>query len=446
MLARIRVACRPLAAALAAVLLAACATTNLPPISEGGAEFAPLADEVELWDEARGEEEKLVAELVVYDDPLLEEYLGGVVVRLEPPGMAENPALDLRVRVVADTDLNAFAYPHGALYVHSGLLARLDNEDQLATVLGHEMSHVEYRHMLRHRRAAQNRAVALSVVAAAAAVAIAGEEADAWRAGDWGKAATIDMIGDLFVGLGLQLAFLASVNGYGRDLEAEADRGGFAKLEAAGYRASEAPKMYETLLAAAGPERGRATTFFFASHPRLTERIENAKAWAAAQPAVEPPPAERDDLFHRRLRPVVRDNGVLHLDAGRFAEAERDLRRAIDWLAEDPVAHYQLGRLRLAQADATDDDDERAARRGEAEAALREAIRLDADYGPPHRQLGLALYARGDLTAACRSFGHYLELAPDADDAERMEDYRRELAAQGVCGEGEPLDSRGQGV
>lgn len=436
MLVRIRVACRPLAAALAVSLLAACATTNLPPISEGGAEFAPLADEVALWDEARGEEEKLTGELAVYDDPLLEEYLAGVVARLEPPGLAENPALDLRVRVVADTSLNAFAYPHGSLYVHSGLLARLDNEDQLATVLGHEMSHVEYRHMLRHRRAAQNRAIALSVVAAAAAVAIAGEEADAWRAGDWGKAATIDVLGDLFVGLGLQLAFLASVNGYGRDLEAEADQGGFAKLEAAGYRAEEAPKMYETLLAAAGPEHGRTTTFFFASHPRLSERIENAKAWAAAQPVAGTPPPEHDDVFHRRLRPVVRDNGVLHLDAGRFDEAERDLQRALEWLPGDPVAHYQLGRLRLAQADATDDDDARTARRNEAETSLREAIRLDADYAPPHRQLALVLYARGDLGAACQSFGHYLELAPDADDAARVEDYRRELAAQGACGAG----------
>lgn len=433
MISRLRPACRPLAAALATLLLAACATTNLPPISAGGAEFAPLADEIALWDEARAEEEKLTGEIALYDDPLLEDYLAAVVARLEPPGMAANPALDYRVRVVADTHLNAFAYPHGALYVHSGLLARLDNEDQLATVLGHEMSHVEYRHMLRHRRAAQNRAIALSVVAAAAAVAIAGEEADAWRAGDWGKAATIDVLGDLFVGLGLQLAFLAAVNGYGRDLELEADQGGFAKLQSAGYRPAEAPKMYETLLAHAGPQQGKATTFFFASHPRLSERIESARTWAVAQPVVEPPPPELDDEFHRRLRPVVRDNGVLHLEAGRFAEAEEDLARALAWLPGDPVTHYQLGRLRLAQADAAADDDERLARRGEAAVSLREAIRLDAEYPEPHRQLGLLLYAAGDLAAACRSFAHYLELAPDADDAERILDYRRELAAQGVC-------------
>lgn len=437
-------ASRPLAAALVACLLGACATTDLPPISAGGADFAPLDDEVALWQESRAEEDVLLGAVDLYDDPLLDDYLAGVAARLEPPGMAANPALDVRVQVIADTDLNAFAYPHGAIYVHSGLLARLDNEDQLATVLGHEMSHVEYRHMLRHRRAAHNRAVALSVAAVAAAVVIAGEEADAWHDGDWGKAAAIDAVGELFVGLGLQLAFLAAVNGYGRDLEIEADRGGFAKLEAAGYRAEEAPKMYGSLLAAAGPENGKAATFFFGSHPRLSERIESARTWADGRSAAsgatsaEAPPA--DDEFRRRVGPLVRDNGVLHLEAGRLAEAERDLLRAAEWRPDDPASHTEIGRLRLAQADAADNGDGRRALRDQAAQAFREAIRLDADHAPAHRHLGLLLHLEGDLAAACRSLSHYLELAPDADDAPEVDEMWSELAAAGAC-EGEPTAS-----
>lgn len=437
-------ASRPLAAALVACLLSSCATTDLPPISAGGADFAPLADEVALWQESRAEEDLLLGAVDLYEDPLLDDYLAAVAGRLEPPGMAANPALDVRVQVIADTDLNAFAYPHGAIYVHSGLLARLDNEDQLATVLGHEMSHVEYRHMLRHRRAAHNRAVALSVAAVAAAVVLAGEEADAWHDGDWGKAAAIDAVGELFVGVGLHLAFLAAVNGYGRDLEIEADRGGFAKLEAAGYRAEEAPKMYGSLLAAAGPESGKAATFFFGSHPRLSERIESARIWAdgrngangatpAGEPPAEAPPG--DDEFRRRVGPLVRDNGVLHLEAGRLAEAERDLLRAAEWRPDDPASHTEIGRLRLAQADAADaaDGDGRRALRAQAAQAFREAIRLDADHAPAHRHLGLLLHLEGDLAAACRSLAHYLELAPDADDAPEIEEVRSDLAAAGVC-------------
>jgi tetratricopeptide (TPR) repeat protein len=131
---------------------------------------------------------------------------------------------------------------------------------------------------------------------------------------------------------------------------------------------------------------------------------------------------------------LVRHNGALHLEAGRLAEAERDLLRALEWLPEEPATHTEIGRLRLAQADAASGDDERRALRDQAAQALREAIRLDADHAPAHRQLGLLLHAQGDLAAACRCFAHYLELAPDADDAPRIEGSVDELAAQGACG------------
>ena len=123
-------------------LTSSCVSTNLPPISSAGARFQPLADETALWEQSRAEEQKLLTKVRLYRDPALEAYLGNVVARLNPPGMAANPALQLQVHVVSDPTLNAFAYPHGSLYVHTGLLARVENEDQLATVLGHEMTHV----------------------------------------------------------------------------------------------------------------------------------------------------------------------------------------------------------------------------------------------------------------------------------------------------------------
>src|SRR6185369_18100131 len=102
-----------------------------------------------------------------YEDPALESYLQGVVTRMTPKGMAANTAVHYRIRVVEDPTLNAFAYPHGSIYVHTGLLARVENEDQLATVLGHEMTHVERRHMLRFERSARNKETGLAVAAVA---------------------------------------------------------------------------------------------------------------------------------------------------------------------------------------------------------------------------------------------------------------------------------------
>jgi len=61
-----------------------------------------------------------------------------------------------RVKVIRSLDLNAFALPHGVIYVHTGMLARMENEDQLATVLGHEQTHFTHRHTLRDMRKTQN--------------------------------------------------------------------------------------------------------------------------------------------------------------------------------------------------------------------------------------------------------------------------------------------------
>lgn len=428
----------PLLRATAIVTLAlftvSCATTNLPPISAVGDGFEPLPDELALWEQSRAEEDKLLGEVTLYQDPLLEDYLGTVVARLNPERMAANPAVSYRVRVIADPTLNAFAYPHGSLYVHTGLLARMESEAHVATVLGHEMTHVENRHMLRYRRAARNRQIGLSVAAVAAAVVLAGEEGEAYEKGNWSRGATIGVLGDLLVGLGLQLAFLAAVNGYGRDLEQEADYGGFAKVAAAGWDPSVGPEVYQALLDDHG-EPSSLEGFFFGSHPKLSARVQNAKLWLAEHPdaAAAAETAPEEDDFTRRIRPVVRDDAALNLEAGRLRIAEDQLARALEWMPEDPQSHLLLGRLRQAQAEAAADPGERAGLLAEAEIALREAIRLDADRPEPHRELGLLLYRGDDRPAACLSFRHYVELAPEAEDADRFRDYVLELERDGEC-------------
>lgn len=416
---------------------ASCATTRLPPISATGEGFEPLDDEVRLWEESRAEEAKLLENVTLYEDPLLEDYLAGVVARLNPPRMAANPALDYRVRVIADPTLNAFAYPHGALYVHTGLLARMATEDHVATVLGHEMTHVEYRHMLRWRRAAHNRQVGLSVAAIAAAVILAGEEGEAYGEGDWGRGARIGVLSDLLIGLGLQLAFLAAVNGYGRELEVEADYGGFDKVVAAGYDPAAAPEVYQALLDDHG-EPATLEGFFFGSHPKLSARVESAREWLAEHPEHERAgerPAEPDPAgeFARRIRPVVRDDAALNVDAGRLALADDQLARVLEWMPEDPETHLVLGRLRLAQAETAPDETARAERLAGAEAALSEAIRLDDGRPEAHRELGLLLYRGDDRAGACAAFRRYAELAPDAADAGRFRDYVLELERDGDC-------------
>jgi predicted Zn-dependent protease len=423
-------------AAAAALVSAAgsCAKTTLPPVSASGAAFEPARDERRLWEVAREEERKLREKVKLYQDPLLEDYLEEVVGRLNPRGMAENPDLQYRVSVIEDPTLNAFAYPHGSLYIHTGLLARVENEDQLATVLGHEMTHVENRHMLRSQRSARNKQLGFGIASIAAAVIVAGEEGEAIERGDYGKAARIDVLSNVLVGLGLQLAVLAAINGYGRDLEREADFGGFEKMAAAGYDPAEAPAIYEALRDDHG-ESGKLETFFFGNHPRLAARIESAEEWLAAHPATtRPARAGEVDRFARRIRPVVRDDARLNLELGRLKLAEDQLNRALAMASDDPETHFLLARLRLQQSEGEKDPERRKDLQRQAEASLHEAVRLDPDRPGPHRELGLLAFRNEDFRAACVHFRHYLELDPKAEDAGRIRDYVLELERDGHCG------------
>lgn len=423
---------RLIAQVLIVALLASCAATNLPPISAAGAAFRPAPDEVRLWQSAREEERKLLDQAPLYDDPLLEDYLLSIVNRLNPPTMAANPAIAYRVHVIKEPTLNAFAYPHGSIYVHTGLLAQMDNEDELATVLGHEMTHVERRHMLRLQRTARNRQLALFAAAVAGAVWVASAEGHAAKKGHYGKAARIRVLSDLMLGLGLQLAFIASVNGYGRNLEREADEGGFQKMQAAGYDTAQAERVYQKL-ADETSRPSKLETFFFGNHPRIEERIASAKEWVSAHPETARPARRRPETeFNRRLRAVIRDDAELNLELGRLDRAGEELERALAMLPGDPRTHYLVGKLELARAEKAKGE-EQADLKAKAQEAFQEAVRLDPQAPEPHRELGLLAYRSGDLDFACKQLQTYVRLDPNGEQIRVVKDYILELRQDGHC-------------
>jgi predicted Zn-dependent protease len=407
--------------------------TRVPPISEAGEAFEPEKDEKRLWIEAQSEEQKFLEKAILYDDPLLEDYLDGIAGELAPEGLAAQDKIAVRVRILKDPTLNAFAYPHGSLYVHTGLLARLENEDQIAGVLAHEMTHVENRHMLRHRRSAQNKQIGFMLVAIAASVWAASEAGEEAEEGNWGKAARISVLADLLLGIGLQLAFIAAVNGYGRDLEREADDGAFDKMSRSGYNPAQMERIYELLMDDHG-DGSKMEVFFFGSHPQLKERIENTHGYLASHPEIEAAgeePAVDPAEFHRRVRSVLKDDALLNIEAGRFGLAEHELERAIEIVPEDHVAHYLLGTLYIRKANTK--KEEAADLRQKALRYFDEAARLDPSYPDPHKELGLAAYRDGDYSKACKEFQLYTELAPTASDVGRFKDYLLELKSSGQC-------------
>jgi beta-barrel assembly-enhancing protease len=391
--------------AVVTLLAVACASRTVTPIGVGGQRFEPEADERALWAKAEKEEEALLKKARPYDDPLLEEYLARVGDRLTSEEVRAAGGPGFRFGVMRDPTLNAFAMPNGKIYVHTGLLSRLDNEAQLATILGHEMTHVTHRHALIFHRDGHDKPFEYPIGGAA-----------------------IGQTASAILGLGLQLAAVAAINGYGRDLERDADDGALRSLVQAGYDATEAPKVFE-LLRSESQERGALETFFFGSHPKLTERIDTTRGIVQTRYAAAAAPTTVRDTeeFQLRTRSVVRENAYEDIRAGRFPVARRQLDRVLAVTPRDPVAHLYYGDLHRLQSQRAREAAQRTQSAALALASYEKAAELDPILPELHRQLGFLYYQQKDNAHAREAFEKYLALKPDASDARRIKDYLVEL-------------------
>ncbi len=392
-------------AALAALLaLAGCADAHLTPIGEGGAAFSPDPDERALWDAAGREAEAIARAAPPRADAAIEARLTAMAQRLMGEGALAAGAPRPIVAVLMDPALDAFALPIGRIYVSSGAVARVRNEDQLAAIVAREVAHVRLRHAL--------------------AVLREGRPIDA------GPSAPRPGVGLA----GLPLAHLAAVEGYGESREHAADADAVESLARAGYDAREAPRAFEVLGApsgarvhaardAPGVERfalgdptwtaGRARSL-----RRLTEREPSASA---------PPAADATGDFARLTLPLVRDNARLDARAGRPHLARAQIDRVLAAAPDDPIARLCEGDVLRLEAQRERPPD-RPALLDQARRAYERAAALDPAWAEPYRALGLLAYQAGDGAGARAAFERYLAVRPDGPDAQRVREYLIELA------------------
>jgi predicted Zn-dependent protease len=351
---------------------------RVPPVTAPG--FRVAEDEARLWREAAELEARARKSGAVLDDRALERYLAGVARRLAPRGALDR--LDVRVRVIESPALAAFITPDAAIFVSMGLLSRLENEAQLAMVLGHELTHAVNRHHLVEYRT--------------------------YKGG-------VDSTAGLPFGLG-SLGTQAAVTGYSRDLEREADEEGLGLLAAGGWDVREAPRPFEHL-ASWVKDEGIEEPYAFASHPRLEERLESTRALLGERYARQRPGDKGTDRYRQAVGEVILATARLDLAAGRFGAAERG---AEDYLAQ----HTRSAAALTVLADA-------ARQRGGAdERALelyRKAAALDPACAEAQRGLGLALARRDDRAGARAALRAYLKLAPAAVDRAWIEGELAEL-------------------
>lgn len=390
---------RRAALAALALVLAGCASTTLAPVGRSG--FQHEADERRIWTRVEEEQRRLDTSGLVHADPALEAYLGRVLSRVRPKDLPPG-ALSFEIRVLKNPLLNAFAFPNGAIYVHTGILARLDNEAQLATLLAHELTHATHRHAVARFRDIQNKAAfATTLGVVAAPFGLIG--------------AVVNLLGTV--------GTIASVYGYSQEQEAEADRVGLGLVVAAGYDPREAPKVFEHLKRWVEDEK-KPEPFVFGTHPKLEERLESYATLLDTEfREIAARGGERGETaFLERTRALLLENATLDLQAGRYIQARKGLRKYLALVPGDARAHFYLGESHRRM----NEPGERAA----AVEHYQAAIARDPRFADPHRGLGTLRYQAGDRAGARDAFLRYLELAPDAKDRAFIEDILGTLAKE----------------
>lgn len=201
------------------------------------------------------------------DDPVLLEYVQGIWQPLLAAARARgdlSPELDARfaweVMLSRERSVNAFALPGGYLGVHLGLIAIVTSRDELASVLGHELSHVTQRHISR-LMAKQNQQTPWMIGAMILGALAASKNADAGNA--------------LIVG-GQAISAQNQLN-FSRDMEREADRVGYGVMTQAGFEAQGFVSMFNKLQQASRLNDSGAYPYL-RSHPLTTERIADMQS------------------------------------------------------------------------------------------------------------------------------------------------------------------------
>ena len=238
------------------------ASAQLPNLGDGGEMTA--SDERRLGDRIARE---IYRDPDYIDDPVVTEYVEAIWQPLLAAARHRgdlSPELDerfaLEIMIGKDRSINAFALPGGYFGLHMGLLAIVTSPDELASVLGHELSHVTQRHI--SRLIAKQSAQAPWLIGAMILGALATTKNP--------EAANALIVGGQAVAAQNQLNF-------SRDMEREADRVGFGVMTQAGFEPTAFVSMFEKLQQASRLNDNGAFPYL-RSHPLTTERVADMQA------------------------------------------------------------------------------------------------------------------------------------------------------------------------
>ena len=229
----------------------------------------------------KAEARRVAQTMGIVEDPALAGYVRAVGEQLAR--VSPRQGVPYTFQVVDMKEPNAFALPGGPVYVSRGLLVLMNSEDEFAGVLAHEVGHVAARHAVQRVSRAAPLAVLTGVGAAVTGI-------------------VSPTLGDLVGGVGgFAGAFVLAP--YSRGQEHDADRIGQELAAKAGWDPAGLSRSLRSLEREEALHRGeQRATSFFATHPKLPDRVgETEKRAATLARASAAPVAVGRDAFLRRL-------------------------------------------------------------------------------------------------------------------------------------------------
>ena len=302
--------------------------------------------------------------------------------------------------VVDSSAINAFAGPAGHVFINRGILELMDDEGELASILAHEVAHVQSRHLA--ERMARGQKLTLASLGGVLAGLLLGP------AGALGQAA---MVGSVAGSASIQL-------GYSRQDEEEADRKGLRYMEATGYSGEGMVEMMRKMAQQSWQEGGRVPNYL-STHPGVSERVnylasvvetrKNPETRASQTPGkplgfkmmqaklfgLYGNPADSEARFHKwsarpedRL-PALYGTGLVLRRQGKLDEAAGALKQAIALRPDLPIVLVELGvtYFEMGQLD-------------RAASVLQSALSLNPDQATARFALGRVRLEQGELEQA----------------------------------------------
>jgi predicted Zn-dependent protease len=240
--------------------------------------------------------------------------------------------LPYEFNVINDSTPNAWALPGGKIVINRGLLVELENEAELAAVLGHEIVHAAARHGAK----GMERGMLLQGAILAAGMASQNSEYAQMAVGGAGVAAQL------------------ITHKYSRDAEREADLYGMTYMSRAGYDPRAAINLQQTFVRLSAGGDSNWLNGLFASHPPSQERVDANRITVTTLPPGGELGRER---YQQAIAPLLRDQDAYKaFDAGRKALHDGDTERALSLAdkalkaqPQEALFHSLRGDVRLKQ-------------------------------------------------------------------------------------------------